>query len=103
MRLFLDTANLDETASGNAWGVADGVTAHPSWTAIEGRQTAEQIRAICDIGDGPVSAEQAAEAGANAATMPFQVPDWLFNRLPTDRGLEQFLQDYARVFPTAKE
>lgn len=214
MRFFLDTANLDELRRASAWGVVDGVTTNPSLIAREGRPTAEQIRAICEIIDGPISAEvigldtasivnegrelaaihpnvvvkapltrdgiaackqlsaegirvnvtlcfsaaqailaakagaayvspfigrlddigqegmdlirsivviyeqagfdtqvlaaslrsplhvvQAAEAGADVATLPFKVLDSLFNHPLTDRGLEQFLKDYKSAFP----
>ena len=57
MKFFLDTANLDELKKGAAWGVVDGVTTNPSLIAKEGRPMAEQIRMICDIVDGDISAE----------------------------------------------
>lgn len=57
MKFFLDTANLDELKKGAALGVVDGVTTNPSLIAKEGNPIEEQIRRICDIIDGPVSAE----------------------------------------------
>src|SRR5690349_917347 len=57
MKFFLDTANLDELKKGAAWGVVDGVTTNPSLIAKEGRPMAEQIRMICDIVNGDISAE----------------------------------------------
>jgi transaldolase len=57
MQFFLDTANLDELRRGAAWGVVDGVTTNPSLIAREGKPIAEQIAAICEIVNGPVSAE----------------------------------------------
>ncbi len=57
MKFFLDTANLDELKKGAALGVVDGVTTNPSLIAKEGNPIEEQIRRICDIVDGPVSAE----------------------------------------------
>jgi transaldolase len=57
MKFFLDTANIDELKKGAAWGVVDGVTTNPSLIAKEGRPMAEQIRMICDIVDGDISAE----------------------------------------------
>ena len=57
MKFFLDTANLDELKKGAAWGIVDGVTTNPSLIAKEGNPIAEQIRKICDIVDGDVSAE----------------------------------------------
>ncbi len=213
MKFFLDTANLDELKKGAAWGIVDGVTTNPSLIAKEGNPLDEQVSKICEIVDGPVSAEvvatdfdgmvsqahelhaihpniivkvpltrdgiktcaslskkgirfnvtlcfsasqallaakagatfvspfvgrlddlgdegmalirticgiyknygfktevlaaslrsplhivQAAQAGAHIGTMPFKVLDQLFNHPLTDRGLEQFLKDYNKVF-----
>ena len=57
MKIFLDTANLDELKKGASWGIVDGVTTNPSLIAKEGRPIAEQVRLICDIVDGDISAE----------------------------------------------
>lgn len=57
MKFFLDTANLEEIERAASWGILDGVTTNPSLIAREGRPMKEQIRAICDIVDGDVSAE----------------------------------------------
>jgi transaldolase len=216
VKLFLDTANLDEIKQGARLGVVDGVTTNPTLIAREGRPLAEQIRLICDIVDGDISAEvlsldtasmirdgrelaklhrnvvvkipltrdgiaataalakegirvnmtlcfsaaqallaakvgayivspfvgrlddvgavgmdlirdiakiyknygfptqiltasvrsplhviDAALAGAHIATMPFKVLDSLFNHPLTDKGLDQFLKDWAKVFQEA--
>ncbi len=57
MKFFLDTANLDELKKGAAWGIVDGVTTNPSLIAKEGRPIADQIKMICDLVDGDISAE----------------------------------------------
>jgi transaldolase len=57
MKFFLDTANLEELRAGAKWGIVDGVTTNPSLIAKEGKPIKEQIAAICDIIDGPISAE----------------------------------------------
>jgi transaldolase len=216
MKFFLDTANLDELKKGAGWGIVDGVTTNPSLIAKEGRDISDQIRMICDIVDGDISAEvveteanamirqgkglakihknvvvkcpltrdgikatsalskegirvnvtlcfsagqallaakagayiispfvgrlddigqtgmdlirsivtiyknygyktqilaasmrspthviDAATAGAHIATMPLKVLDMLFNHPLTDKGLEQFLKDYAKAFQEA--
>ncbi len=213
MKFFLDTANLDELKKGANWGIVDGVTTNPTLIAREGRPLEEQIRRICEIVDGDISAEvlatdtegmlregralaqlhpnivvkcpltrdgiratktfaqegirvnvtlcftaaqallaakagayiispfvgrlddigsngmdlirdialiyrnygfktqilaasirhpihvvEAARAGAHIGTLPFKVLDQLFNHPLTDKGLEQFLKDYAKVF-----
>ena len=216
MKFFLDTANLDELKKGASWGIVDGVTTNPTLIAKEGRPLEEQVRLICDIVDGDISAEvlstessamieegnrlarihknivvkcpltrdgikataalskggirvnvtlcftpgqallaakagayfvspfvgrlddvgytgmdlirsitqiyknygfktqvlaaslrspthviDAALAGAHIGTMPFKVLDMLFNHPLTDKGLEQFLKDYAKAFQEA--
>lgn len=213
MKFFLDTANLDELTAGARWGIIDGVTTNPSLIAKEGIAIEDQIRKICDIIDGDISAEvvatdtdgmleqgrklakihknvvvkvpltrdgiracsifhkegirvnvtlcfsagqailaakagatyvspfvgriddigwngmdlireivhiyknygfatqvlaaslrnsthviEAAKAGAHVGTLPFKVVDSLFNHPLTDKGLDQFLKDYAKVF-----
>ncbi|HJZ99456.1 MAG TPA: fructose-6-phosphate aldolase [Candidatus Solibacter sp.] len=57
MKFFLDTANLDELKKAAAWGIVDGVTTNPSLIAKEGRAIEDQVRMICDIVDGDISAE----------------------------------------------
>jgi transaldolase len=57
VKIFLDTANLDELKKAADWGIVDGVTTNPSLIAKEGRPIEEQIRRICDIVDGDISAE----------------------------------------------
>ena len=65
MKIFLDTANLDELRKGADWGVVDGVTTNPSLIAKEGQPMREHIRQICEIVSGDVSAEVVStEAGA---------------------------------------
>jgi transaldolase len=213
MKFFLDTANLDELKAGARLGIIDGVTTNPSLIAKEGVPIDEQIRKICEIVDGDVSAEvvatnademlvegrklaqihknvvvkvpltrdgiracsifsregirvnvtlcfsagqallaakagayfvspfvgrvddigwngmdlirdivliyknygfntqilaaslrnathviEAAKAGAHIGTLPYKVIDALFNHPLTDKGLDQFLKDYAKVF-----
>jgi transaldolase len=213
MKIFLDTANLEELRRGADWGIVDGVTTNPSLVAREGVPLEDQIRRICGIVDGDISAEvvstaheemvrearhlarihknvvvkvpltrdgikttallskegirfnvtlcfsaaqallaakagayivspfvgrlddiawqgmdlieqivkiyrnygyrtqvlaaslrsplhvvQAASAGADIGTLPFKVLDMLFGHPLTDKGLDQFLSDYAKVF-----
>jgi transaldolase len=57
VKIFLDTANLEELKKGADWGIVDGVTTNPSLIAKEGRPIEEQIARICDIVNGDVSAE----------------------------------------------
>lgn len=61
MQFFIDTANLDQIREANALGILDGVTTNPSLMAKEGIKGRDSVLkhyiAICEIVDGPVSAE----------------------------------------------
>ncbi len=57
MKFFIDTANIDEIKEANDMGMVDGVTTNPSLIAKEGRDFEELVKEICEIVDGPVSAE----------------------------------------------
>lgn len=57
MKLFIDTANVDEIRAANDLGVICGVTTNPSLIAKEGKVFEEVIQEITTIVDGPISAE----------------------------------------------
>jgi transaldolase len=57
MKLFLDSANLEEIREVAGWGVLDGVTTNPSLCSKENVTFEDNIRAICALTPGPVSAE----------------------------------------------
>jgi len=57
MRLFIDTANVDEIREANALGVICGVTTNPSLISKEGRDFIQVVKEITSIVDGPISAE----------------------------------------------
>lgn len=57
MKLFIDTANVDEIREANDLGVICGVTTNPSLIAKEGRDFVEVVKEITEIVDGPISAE----------------------------------------------
>ncbi|MCP4682716.1 MAG: fructose-6-phosphate aldolase, partial [Desulfobacterales bacterium] len=57
MKFFVDTANIEEIKKANELGMVDGVTTNPSLVAKEGREFKGLIKEICQIVDGPVSAE----------------------------------------------
>ncbi|MFS8523304.1 MAG: fructose-6-phosphate aldolase [Limnochordales bacterium] len=57
MKLFIDTANIDEIREVHSWGVLAGVTTNPSLVAKEGRDFKQVIAEITSIVPGPVSAE----------------------------------------------
>ena len=57
MKLFIDTANVDQIREANELGVICGVTTNPSLIAKEGRDFVEVVKEITTIVDGPISAE----------------------------------------------
>jgi transaldolase len=57
MKFFLDTANVEEIKKYAELGLVDGVTTNPTLVAKEGRDFYEVVKEICQIVDGPVSAE----------------------------------------------
>jgi transaldolase len=57
MQFFLDTANVKEIHEANNLGILDGVTTNPSLVVKEGRSFKEMLQEICQIVDGPISAE----------------------------------------------
>jgi transaldolase len=62
MKLFLDTADIDEIRTVAAWGVLDGVTTNPTlYSKVGGASYDAILQEICKIVPGPVSAEVVAE------------------------------------------
>ena len=56
MKIFIDTANINEIKEAAALGVIDGVTTNPTLIAREGRDFIDVVSQICAIVDGPISA-----------------------------------------------
>jgi transaldolase len=57
MKFFLDTANLEDIRKAAPWGIIDGVTTNPSLIAKEGTALEDQVRKICGLVNGDISAE----------------------------------------------
>jgi len=57
MKIFIDTANLQQIKEVNSWGILDGVTTNPTLVAKEGCDFKSRIEDICKVVDGPISAE----------------------------------------------
>lgn len=57
MKIFIDTANIEEIKTANDWGVIDGVTTNPTLVAKEGKDFKSLINEILGIVDGPISVE----------------------------------------------
>jgi transaldolase len=57
MKIFIDTANIEQIKEVNSWGILDGVTTNPSLVARENKDFSTLVKEICAIVDGPISVE----------------------------------------------
>jgi transaldolase len=57
MKIFIDSANIEEIKAAAAWGIVDGVTSNPSLVAKTGRSFNDFINEVFAIIDGPISLE----------------------------------------------
>lgn len=91
MKLFLDSANLEEIREAVSWGVIDGVTTNPTLVAREGAEFLPLLAQICRLTDGPVSAEVLslkADEMVNEARQLAAVADNVVVKIPmTPEGL----------------
>ncbi len=76
MRIFLDTANLDEIRAGVEQGLVDGVTTNPSLVAKEQCKFKERVIEICELVQGPVSAEVTAMDTAGMVSEAREISSW---------------------------
>ncbi len=92
MRLFIDSANVDEIREVNDWGVISGVTTNPSLIAKEGRNFFQVVQEICSIVDGPISAEvvslKAQDMIPEAETLAAIHPNVIIKVPMTEEGLK---------------
>ncbi len=92
MKLFLDTANLDEIAKGAELGLLDGVTTNPTLIVKEGLDFETVIKKICKMVSGPVSAEVTAQDAQGMVNEGKRYAKWAKNiyvKLPmTTEGLK---------------
>lgn len=79
MYLFLDTANIDEITEINQWGVLDGVTTNPSLVGKEEKDFKTLVQKICDIVEGPVSAEVTGEDAESMIKEGREIAKWAEN------------------------
>ena len=93
MKIYLDTANLDEIREAARWGILSGVTTNPSLMAREqGADFEDTIRTICGLVDGPISAETVSEDADGMVREGVEFAAWHPNviiKVPsTTEGLE---------------
>ena len=93
MKIYLDTANLGEIREAARWGILSGVTTNPSLMAQEeGADFEDTIRTICELVNGPISAETVSEDAAGMVREGVEFAAWHPNviiKVPsTTEGLE---------------
>lgn len=93
MKIYLDTANLGEIREAARWGILSGVTTNPSLMAQEeGAGFEDTIRTICDLVNGPISAETVSEDADGMVAEGVEFAAWHPNviiKVPsTTEGLE---------------
>lgn len=76
MKIFLDTAVVEEIREAASWGVLDGVTTNPSLAAKAGGRFKDNIIEICELVDGPVSAETVSLAAEEIVSEARLVCSW---------------------------
>lgn len=92
MKIFLDTANIEDIKEINSLGVIHGVTTNPSLIAKEKRD----LKEIASIRN-PIHVIEAAKLGANIGTLPPSVIRALINHPLTDSGIEKFKEDWEKA------
>ncbi len=92
MKIFIDTANVEEIRKANDLGIVDGVTTNPSLLAREKRKFGDLVREIAKIADFPVSIEAVsmeAEAMINEARQIASISPNIVVKIPmTENGLK---------------
>jgi transaldolase len=97
MRLFLDTANIDDIRRGAAMGVVDGVTTNPSLVAKEGIEYRDRVVEICEVVDGPISAECISTTADALVEEGRRIASWHPNVVVKVAMTEQGLQAISRL------
>ena len=92
MRLFVDTANIDEIRRAAAMGVVEGITTNPTLVAKEGVEYRHRVIEICETVDGPVSVEGIAATASELVAEGKRIASWHPNVVVkvtmTEEGLE---------------
>ncbi len=79
MKIFIDTANLDEIRKANDWGIIDGVTTNPTLVAKEKMDFKEIVREIIHIVDGPISVEAISTDVDGIVNEAIEMSEWSHN------------------------
>lgn len=76
MQFFIDTGDLKEIKTAASWGLIDGVTTNPTLVAKTGMPQQQLIQEICEIVDGPISAEVIATEAKAMLEEARQIAKW---------------------------
>lgn len=79
MKIFIDSANIEEINTANEWGVVDGVTTNPTLVAKEGKDFKALINDILGIVDGPISVEVISTDSEGMIKEALEMSDWSEN------------------------
>ena len=79
MKIFADTANVEDIKKVNELGIIDGVTTNPTLVAREGKDWESVEKQICAIVDGPVSAEVTADRAPEMVDQARALSKWADN------------------------
>jgi len=92
MKIFIDSANLEEIKQASSLGLLDGVTTNPTLLSREGKEPLTQLKEICSLVEGPVSAEvtaQDSEGMVKEARQLAKLADNIVIKIPvTGEGLK---------------
>lgn len=92
MKIFLDTANVEDIKKYASWGIVDGVTTNPSLIAKEGANLEKRTKEISEIVDGPISAEVVATDAEGMLKEAREYAKWapnIYVKIPmTSEGLK---------------
>jgi transaldolase len=79
MKIFIDTANIDEIKKANDWGVIDGVTTNPTLVAKESRGFDVVVQEIIRIVNGPISVEVISVQSDEMVQEAIKMSEWSQN------------------------
>jgi transaldolase len=79
MKIFLDSANIDDIKKYASWGIVDGVTTNPSLVAKEGVDFETRVKEICEVISGPVSAEVVSTTAPEMIEEARKIQQWAPN------------------------
>ncbi len=76
MKIFIDTANIDEIKEATSWGIVEGVTTNPTLVSKEQRPFKELVEGICSIVKGPISVEVTATDADGMVEEGREIASW---------------------------